>query len=619
MAICNKRKRAFRHLPRAVALLMAGAAALAAAQDRPESLLPPGFGQPSAPATPRTAPRPASTPTPRAVPSAAPAPSPSGVAPSGLAPVVDPPGAVVQPLPTIAPPSVVPSPTPVAEVRSLADYDLPAFARRSLALVGPAGEREGALPADVFARADGRVAEALMRRLSAPLPSRWMSILLRRTLVAQMVTPRGVNGADFAAERAWLLVRMGEAQMARAVVQSVDASSYTPKLYQVGINALLASSDPAGLCPLADRGAAITGLGGYRVAQAMCAALTGDANKGSAIIKQVQRQHIAEDIDLKLAQKVMGSGANGRRAVSIDWGGADRLTVWRFGLATATGVSIPAEYLSYVGPQVRGWLATSPSVAMPERASVIDEAAAMGVLSNAALVDFYASLAENDDATRAQQAVVNDLRNAYAASDGAARLSAMRSLWGDGARTPYGRLILTARAAARLPVADEGDTDRLIASMLSAGLDRSAARWLGVVKQGSDGWAMLQLADPDRQGEVSYDLVSGYAGSGDQRLKQRLFFAGLAGLGRLSRADIEKGAEALDVRIGQRNAWTDALDEAVADGQTGMVVLLCATGMQTSNWGGVPPQALYRMLDALRSVGLDTEARMIAAEAIARA
>ena len=71
------------------------------------------------------------------------------------------------------------------------------------------------------------------------------------------------------------------------------------------------------------------------------------------------------------------------------------------------------------------------------------------------------------------------------------------------------------------------------------------------------------------------------------------------------------------MRVGQRNAWTEALDQAVADEQTGMVVLLCAVGMQTGDWRGCP-QALYRIVEALRSVGLDTDARMIAAEAIAR-
>jgi hypothetical protein len=40
--------------------------------------------------------------------------------------------------------------------------------------------------------------------------------------------------------------------------------------------------------------------------------------------------------------------------------------------------------------------------------------------------------------------------------------------------------------------------------------------------------------------------------------------------------------------------------------------------MQTGGWQGVPPHHLFQMLRALRLVGLDYEARMIAAEAMTR-
>jgi hypothetical protein len=40
--------------------------------------------------------------------------------------------------------------------------------------------------------------------------------------------------------------------------------------------------------------------------------------------------------------------------------------------------------------------------------------------------------------------------------------------------------------------------------------------------------------------------------------------------------------------------------------------------MQTGGWIGVPPEHLYHVLSALRRVGLEYEARMIAAEALAR-
>jgi hypothetical protein len=129
---------------------------------------------------------------------------------------------------------------------------------------------------------------------------------------------------------------------------------------------------------------------------------------------------------------------------------------------------------------------------------------------------------------------------------------------------------------------------------------------------------MLVLSDPDANGRLPYASLAAYSGSGDAAAKQRLFFAGLAGLGRLSTGDIERAAQALDVRIGRRNSWTRALERAAANGEQGSVALLAAVGMQAADWRGVPPEALFHIVNALRAVGLGGEARMIAAEAIAR-
>jgi hypothetical protein len=529
---------------------------------------------------------------------------------------------VVQPLPT---PTVTPSPTPSAtptiDAATLARYELPLASRRSLMLVGTAGARETGIAADAFAGVDGRMVEALMRRLSAPLPSRWLSILLRRTLVAQLDTPAHVNGADFAAERAWLLLRMGEADGARAVVQAVDDNNYTPKLYQVAMNAMLATGDPAGLCPLADAGLAATGERGWTLAQAMCAGLAAQPAKAKALVAAARHRRVASGIDLALTQKVVGAGANGGQAVTIEWDGVDRLSIWRFGLALATGVTMPDPLLAAVGPQVAGWRATAPGLPLAERVAAADAAAAQGVLSSAALVDLYAAIAALDDAPAGPSDVADDLRTAYVGANADARGAALRTLWGDeAARVSYARLVLTARAAARVaPVAGDKDADRLVAAMLSAGLDRTAARWRPLIDTRGDAWAMLALADPQPGTPLGYRDLSSYAGSGDAALKQRLFFAGLAGLGRLAPEDVERAAQALDVKIGATNAWTAAIDRAARDHQTGMVVLLAATGMQTPAWKGVPPAMLYRIVAALRAVGLEGEARMIAAEAIARA
>ncbi len=568
-----------------------GLAAAAIAQDRPESLLPPGFGD----AAPSSAPAAAPTPAPGAAPAA---PRVQATTPAG-------------PLPPLPFPSPTASPSPAPTPR----YVLPSFARRSLTAVGA----DDGFARDAFGDADGRYVERLMRYLSAPLPSRWLSIGLRRLLVAQVNTPARVNGADFAAERAWLLLRMGESVSARAVAQAVDTDNVTPKLRAVWMQAALATADPAGLCPLAD------GAGdserGWIVARAMCAGLTGAA-RTQPLVADIRRRRVASGIDLQLAQKVMGAGLNSRQAVTIEWAPVVQLTAWRFGLATATGVAVPDELYATVGAQVRGWQALAPAIPLAERAAVADRAAAMGVLSSAAMVDLYAALADGGDAPATLANTAATLRDAYVGSDRATRIAAMVKLW-DAAESPvtrYARLVLTARAAARLPAAaNEPQANRLIASMLTAGLDRTAQRWQGAVPAGSDGWAMLLLADPDAITQLPAATVTDYAPSGAlAERKRQLFFAGMAGLGRLPGGAVTDLAERLTVPIAAQNAWTRALDRAVDAGQPGTVLLLAAVGMQAGSWANVPPAALYRIVAALRAVGLDGEARMIAAEAIAR-
>ena len=283
---------------------------------------------------------------------------------------------------------------------------------------------------------------------------------------------------------------------------------------------------------------------------------------------------------------------------------------------------MPDALYATVGPQVTYWRALAPSMTLADRLVAAEAAAGQGVLSSAALVDLYGAAFGDDGVTSATTATAQDLQTAYADRNADARMAALREIWGDAAARPaYARLVLTARAAARMPAAkDKRENDRLVASMLSAGLDRSAARRRGGVETGSDAWAMILLADPDAYSQVSYgDLASYSGGEGDSALKQRMLFAGLAGLGRLSAGDVERAAKALDVRIGAENSWTRALDSAARAGQVGTVALLAAVGMQTPGWKGVPPEALYRIVGALRAVGLDGEARMIAAEAIARA
>ena len=580
----------------AIAAVLIGAGLPALGQDKPESLLPPGFGDPVAAPTP--------TPAPTAVPVAAPTTTPTG--PDGVTPTPS--------------PSATPGEPVAIDPAELARYDMPDYARRSLASVGPVGLDAGGLTPRAFGKADGHYLESLMRHLDVPIASRWLSIALRRALVSRIDTPLGVNGADFAAERAWLLLRMGESVSARGVIQSVDGIDYTPKLYEIAMQAALATGDPGGLCPVAEGGAALRRERAWVLALAICTGLSGEPRKAQALITLARKTGLASGIDLLLAQKVAGTGARGQQAVTIEWDDVDRLTAWRYGLATATGVEIPETLLATASSNVQAWRALSPALTARVRAGPAEQAAVRGVFSNAALVDLYGAIDAEDEQSFAENGVARDLRSAYSAADFQGRLDALKQLW-DESKTPdarFARLILTARAAARIPAGTEGaDSDRLVAAMLTAGLDRAAQRWQASVRAGSDAWAMLALSNPDH-GISTYSDVNRYQGTGASTLKQRMFFAGMAGLGRLSAEDIERGARALDVAIGTENAWTRAIARAAQAREPGTVLLLAGIGMQTNLWQGVPPEALYHVVTALRTVGLEAEARMIAAEALAR-
>lgn len=604
-------------------LMGAGALALAIpvlAQSGPESLLPPGFGD-----------QPAQRPTP--------APTPAQQAPQAPAlPVVAPSGSISEADPDELPSDNASAPgKPGTEEEDLAaKYDLPAGARRSLDRIGPLKVSQGGLGDQAFGHVYGAPMARIMRETRAPLVSRWGSILLRRALLSESDTPQGIDGADWVAERAWLLLRMGEADNARLLIQGVDNDQFTRRLYAISMQTSLASADPAGFCPLLPRARSFSAEPSWFMAQAICASFQADQNTATALLDQARRRGIARGIDYRLAEKVVGAGPNSRRQVKIEWEGTPRLTTWRFGLATATNVEIPADLYGTVGRQVRAWEARAPALPLPRRMPGTMAATRLGVFSGSAALGFFDQLAEQPDADATAQDIRETLRSAYAGATMTDRVVAMRQFWGrapvdGGALGPegvdYAALPVLARAAARLrPDASIGaDTPWLIAAMLSSGYDSQAARW-GRVAEGLEGpagqraWALLATGAPQPAVTLTANRIGAFV-SADESEGGRLgkaLVASLAGLGRLpadAQADL---LQAAGVSAAPNSRWSRALMAAAGRGERGTVALLVGVGMQTADWRRMPATHLYFITAALRQVGLDPYARMIAAEAMAR-
>jgi hypothetical protein len=624
--------------------------AWAIAQEAPESLLPKEFDRPAA--RPARVPPPVHSDSPGHSEGAAGAPPIARIPAAGpvFAPASQP---VVEPLGGAQPPALgAPRSSIISQdfpsgINSMADisrlppdkldellglkprYDIPPAARRAMRQVGVVGSDEGGFPPFSLANQDAELVRAVLAGNKGVLVSRWGHILLRRALASRLDAPAAMDPAEFVAARGALLLRMGEGDAARALVQDVDPANYTPPLIDTAVNAYIATEDFTGICPVLalQEGGGQSGArkdGQWQVLKAFCEAFSGNGAGGVAQLDHLTRAGAMPRFDMLLAQKYAGAAGKARRAVTIEWDNVSDMTPWRYALAIASGLNPPAE-LTQSDPIIYDQTAAlAPMLGLGVRADAADRAGGAGLLSSAAMVDLYSQIYSDDGVKgdAADRAIL--LHDAYLGDTPAARLDAMRQLW-DGASGPlqrYSRQALTAYAAARLVPSSEQakDAGELITAMLAAGLDANAMRWVDLVEVGGQGWALLAVAAPQLRSPVDGGALRSYQshdGSAKSR-KSAFLLAGLAGLGRVNPNVRRDFAARLDINIDGQTRWTRAIDRAAAVDNPGLVALLAGLGMQGDGWGKMTPRYLYHIVGALNQVGLDGEARMIAAEAVAR-
>jgi hypothetical protein len=504
--------------------------------------------------------------------------------------------------------------------------EYPGWARRDPWVVGsldPAAHGLGDVP---WGDTSGAFLTTLMRRMDTPIASRWAHIALRDALLAKARAPRDVNPIDWTAERSWLLLRMGEADAARMLVDGVDTDRFTPKMVQVAVQTALANADAAALCPLEG------GIRKYDPAirqfvQAICASLAGDPDTASAQIDSARRFGRIGGIDLALAQKVVGAGGSGR-AATIDWGPVDNLTAWRFGLSVATGMVPPDRLVNAASPQLRAFEARAPLLSPQQRLDSALIAAGMGVFSSQSLVDLYSAIYDATDPSDLPSTDAWQLRQAFVGKDEPTRLDAIRHLVAIGKQgfQKEAARALVARAATLVsPDAKLAkDAPDLISAMLAAGYDRAASRWIAAVngmddEDGDRCWAMLALAGPDIA-DVGTSRVNSFIrrDKSPNKVRSAFLVAGLAGLGRISIDTANSLNRRYGLGLGASTSWTRVIDASAARGQAGTVLVLTGTGFQTPNWDRVPASHLFHAITALKRTGQDFTARMIAAEALSR-
>lgn len=595
-------------------LWLIGGAALAAvlalpvlAQDRPESLLPPGFGDP----TPAPQPQPNNG-QPRES-ARSQQPQEQQPAEGGGIEIID----LVQAVDELA------KPKPAQQV------EYPASARREPRYAGTLDPVEIGVGARPWGASSGRSLQILMRRMDAPLVSRWAHIGLRNLLLAKTPGPLDVHPSDWAAERAWLLLRMGEADAGRLLVASVDTDKFTPKMRQIALQSALATSDPSAMCPI-EPGLSKVEPRVAPLVTAICASLSGESERAAADIESARRRGRLSAIDVALADKVVGAAAETSRAVTIEWDPVDDLNSWRFGLATSTGMMPPERLINSASIQTQAWLARSPMFSATQRLPMARTAAALGVLSSQSLLDLYATAFDATDPDALGGTEAWQLRLAYVGTDLDARLSAMRTIWGNSqsSRDRLATQVLLSRAARRVPVNSDlqSDAPDLVASLLAGGFDREAARWSRVVGDMDDEpadavWAMLAVGAPDGAAPgIDAGRIEEFADRDQSEGSHRtaILVAGLAGLGRIDGETAGQLNRQFKLGLGAQTGWTRMIDGAMRRRQAGTVLLLTASALQGGDIDDIQAVYLYHAVTALRRTGQEYLARMVLAEALAR-
>jgi hypothetical protein len=507
--------------------------------------------------------------------------------------------------------------------------EYPEHARRDPWMAGRLDPIQLGLGDNPWGGASGTFLSVLMRRMDTPIASRWAHIALRNALLAKVHAPNAVNPVDWTAERAWLLLRLGEADAARILISDVDTDRFTPKMTQVAVQSALANADPPALCPLQDGIRKYDGQIRALVA-AMCSSLSGEPESAAAQIDDARRRGRIGGIDLMLAQKVVGAAANTGRAATIEWDPVDRLTAWRFGLATATGMVPPDRLIKDASPQLRAFQARAPLLSADQRLESARIATGLGVFSSQSLIDIYSAIYDSTDSSDLPTTDAWTVREAFVGKDRDTKIAAFDKLLGnikdplqhEAVRAMLGR-------AASLIAPDpklEKDAPELIAAMLAAGDDRAAGRWAGVVRRmggdpGDRCWAMLALAAPDpRALDLSVARITGFISrdKSEGKVRSALLVGALAGLGRINASAADSLTRRYGLGVGRQSIWTRMIDAAAARGQSATVLVLTGTGLQTPDMSRVPGAHLYHVVAGLMRTRQEYYARMIAAEALAR-
>ena len=508
---------------------------------------------------------------------------------------------------------------------------------------GLLSEGQGGFSLNFWQGSEWALVSTLMPRMPAESSSAVIRSLAERLLISRAAVPANKPvSASFIALRVDRLLAMGRIRPALDLLRITSDERRDENLARTRIEALFFDENNAGACTAVQNARGqYTGLY-WLQAQAFCLAISGDHTRAALIADLIrERDHEIEPVFFTAIDALAGARKDGAPALVAPM--ALHLAMMR-----AAKLRVPTEVVQDGPISVLRTVALSANEALEVRLIAAEKALRAGALTGDQILKLYLGIPFSREELNAPISAAEEnwgprtralvLRSAASQTVPLARAEVLRRAWQIGRErgsyaeiagpsvslaaelTPALELNWFAVDAARVLFAG-GRIDEALAWYRIAARDREVSDEARAAEAAL--WPLAVLADTTDSVALTEELLGRWYTARRQADPQasaqqaRTLFALLAALGRpISDAGWQSllfapfGGDDSGLNV----AWQRRVDEATGDSLLGEVVLLAAVGAGESADGVLKLGDALRIISALRAVGLERDARLLAIE-----
>lgn len=511
--------------------------------------------------------------------------------------------------------------------------------------VGILDESYGGLPETAWQGSTRPVVDRLVNLLPAPTTSPTARVLSERVLTTTAIPPaEGPQkpATSFVALRAEKLMALGRSNAAANLARAVPQREEHETLSRVLLDAALLDYNNAGACQIVRRqiGKATTPY--WQKALIFCQQLAGEHDRAQLGLSLLREQRADDDpLFVRLVNALDGD----KRPITD----VAKPTPLHLAMLRAAKQQIPATAIEGASAGALRMIAQSPNTTLDIRLAAAEQAEAYGALSTEALIQIFEAvpftpeelanagpLVEKAPRGRAHAALYRAIK---AQTSEAARLDALSAGW-DLARA---RGLHLAATRSLLPLVREMTPTSDLAPhavaagriLLINGFADDARKWYEAARAARASsqptgdsdvllWPLLRLAGadipaPDMNALAAWRAVQAKIDAERMPARTAVLTALLEGLGDATDGSLAALLLAGDVTATPTSLPHPALwlgrDGAASAGRVGETALFVLASLGSDGTAGAAPQTLIALVQALRAVGLEKDARALALEA----